>query len=83
MSKHTPGPWRVVEGTVRALRIKITQHWDGLMHPEEIDANNNLIAAAPDMLNALHAITLLSGPTTAQTSRKIAREAIAKAEARP
>ena len=56
MSKHTPGPW-VTNGTaVNASRIRITQQWLGVLSKEELDANANLIAAAPDLLEALKAV---------------------------
>jgi hypothetical protein len=54
-SRFTAGRWCVEAGTVRAGKIKIAQHWPGLLDPAEADANNNLIAAAPEMYAALKA----------------------------
>lgn len=60
MSKHTPGPWTSYTGTnsiwaegKRAVCIVTgaRKHED-----EERDANANLIAAAPDLLEALEHI---------------------------
>jgi hypothetical protein len=61
--KHTPGPWvRNQYGTIKAngetLRV------NGVSLPcggrprdfDEIEANSNLIAAAPDLLDALQAL---------------------------
>lgn len=82
MTKHTPGPWRV-DGR------KITSDKHGLIatvdewSPEVDAADSALIAAAPDLLEALKEIEALSGPTTAGRARKIARAAIAKAESQP
>ena len=56
--KHTPGPWAIRENSATIIakdkgdcwvtRAKAYGH-----NPEEITANARLIAAAPEMLNAL------------------------------
>ena len=65
--KFTPGPWRVEEGTflvwadsdAREFDIPIVRckreyrHWGRRMPDEEHEANVRLIAAAPDMYEAL------------------------------
>lgn len=57
MSKHTPGPWSVGGSTeyINQLRIEPTI---GIVFGagDEIKANARLIAAAPEMLEALEAI---------------------------
>lgn len=58
MSKHTPGPWRVIEDRVPgALEIyaeekAIAELWRRSSTQEEM-ANARLIAAAPKLLKAL------------------------------
>jgi|688.fasta_scaffold1401594_2 hypothetical protein len=57
MSKYTPGPWWVGEkksGYVAQIQIQpaIAISW-GAIDEEEADANARLIAAAPDLLEAL------------------------------
>ncbi len=66
MSKHTPGPWRVGSSSVGGPTITTTDkrstiadirtfggvHCGGPQHPET-DANARLIAAAPELLEAL------------------------------
>jgi hypothetical protein len=54
--KHTPGPWLDYEGEVYAGKYLVADVWE---HPSGDDvarANARLIAAAPDMLDALRAI---------------------------
>jgi hypothetical protein len=57
-AKHTPGPWRVGKGgpngcptvgTEKGLMVAMVSH--GNSHPTQ--ANARLIAAAPDLLEAL------------------------------
>ena len=73
-AKHTPGPWRVTARacnmidvlhavdspgaiTMALCRVQARQSWIA-----EAEANANLIAAAPDMLEALRkAVVLLAG----------------------
>ena len=55
MSAHTPGPWDVPNKSVkiRGCNFLATVHWDD----DEAEANARLIAAAPDLLAALEAVT--------------------------
>ena len=93
MSKHTPGPWLLVE-------IYTSQHWAifpaapegdftnlATVHRSQIEseneANAHLIAAAPDMLEALKAFRgYLDGDLYARLKlvEEQADAAIAKAE---
>ena len=62
MNKHTPGPWGCVYTSFRAHDYRLTRP-DGMMivnapandHSEQ-RANARLIAAAPDLLAALHSM---------------------------
>lgn len=72
MSKHTPGPWIVIDGNfvyaedktkpvkgVNGARFanRFSARIEGIRTPnEEIAANARLIAAAPDLLAALEGI---------------------------
>ena len=82
MTKHTPGPWN------------ITRHGDLIVGRDDIrgdvaiaeakfnwQANAHLIAAAPELLAALHEIAAMRDydAATAAEARNIARAAIAKA----
>lgn len=87
MSKHTPGPWAFVQGgsgdfptwNVRiATRGVITLPPTASM--ETMDADARLIAAAPELLEALRPIAE-RGEISAKIIAK-ARAAIAKAEGR-
>ena len=92
MGKHTPGPWRVSE--TRGDKIAIAhdvkdagaislnlawviarQSWIS-----EAEANASLIAAAPDLLEALKLVEKRCGPLS--KDGRMARAAIAKAEGR-
>ncbi len=95
MTQHTPGPWTIEQfahpygktedrtitsytRTGNPLRIGRAYN---VMGPNETDANARLIAAAPDMLEALRNFT--EGRKIAYTAAlEIARAAIAKAEGR-
>lgn len=53
--QHTPGPWHVANGVqIRSQRDQIAKVW--MMRDGEGNANAALIAAAPDMLNALRSL---------------------------
>jgi hypothetical protein len=94
MSKHTPGPWlKSASGpTVYALhsyslRNRFSAHCQAGRqddaNAEELEANACLMAAAPDLLKALHGLldpaTYEDGEWYRQ-ARQAARDAIAKAE---
>ena len=53
-TKHTKGPWH--EGSHRAIESQSGTICEVYSHMgiEEADANQKLIAAAPDLLDALH-----------------------------
>jgi hypothetical protein len=65
MSKHTPGPWFshidlkepviTAQGAVYEPQVALVSEIDG-----ETEANAYLIAAAPEMLEALHAVAQLA-----------------------
>ena len=102
MSKHTPGPWKVVEngnplssGIVaiiqhspeRLLTVEEDHFGGPWCAPDTWEANGRLIAAAPDLLEALsimydyhHADECKLGDDTAECL--MMRAAIAKAEGR-
>jgi len=82
MNKNTPGPWRIIEPQEDKLRPYGVQMGKegGFLVPcytaEQSKHNANLIAAAPDMLEALeHLLTRLDDVG----DERIAQEAIAKA----
>ena len=82
MSKHTPGPWRVVEDRVPsslevyAGKTAIAECWRRADVETEI-ANARLIAAAPDLLKALEFV--IRGVPDTWEGVQQARAAIAKA----
>ena len=93
MSKHTPGPW-IIDGngiktsiSAGSKHIAMVNYWhvggaDDVIG-EEHEANARLIAAAPDLLKALHRIVdaeEIDSPSYQTKSERIARAAIAKAE---
>lgn len=89
---HTPGPWKVMYGKKypRAIvRVNSTNEpgginsivrWNGIGLPSspEAVANARLIAAAPDLLEALHGVLRVTDRKTDEFDA--ARAAIAKAE---
>ena len=94
MSKHTLGPWEASEGypsdiwhvdmPSRGYSVVVSraeEDWD--MAGEEVQANAHLIAAAPELLDALETL-LLSTERDDMNFRvramEAAREAIAKAK---
>lgn len=91
-AKHTPGPWRVGKGgpnmcptvgTEKGLMVAMVAYGDG--HPTQ--ANARLIAAAPDLLEALEGmeralLQMMDDPSRADEMSVVikARAAIAKAK---
>ena len=76
MSKHTPGPW------IEASRYIVTDEYTicemfSRTRSEERDANQRLIAAAPDLLEALKDAVEIIESTGLDAS--VQRAAIAKA----
>ena len=84
MSKHTPGPWNRL-GTVvwdEKMGRVVAQCATTLNQMQADDANARLIAAAPDLLEALKEILTLPqliGGGTVSIPIQNARAAIAKA----
>ena len=95
-AQHTPGPWtvqtlwhsfRVVDSramTFSNSRLCDVQHWSTSNRGpsrEEAEANARLIAAAPDLLDALKDLERVSGSAMLidDPARANARAAIAKA----
>ena len=86
-TKHTPGPW-YHEGTPQPViasesdpkgrDIALVRLWDG----DEAEANAHLIAAAPEMLEALEAVVANCGHLNWEQEKALidARAAIAKAK---
>ncbi len=60
-AKFTPGPWERGGTLVGAGNITIRQQWDGVRKSDETEANAYLIAAAPDMYEALEMAILEYG----------------------
>lgn len=101
MSKHTPGPWRVGRpgpngcqtiGTHGGLMVAMVAHSlnDPPPHREQAIGNASLLAAAPDLLEALrglvNALEMEPGPRGVMDlvpgAIEKARAAIARAEGR-
>jgi hypothetical protein len=83
-AKHTPGPWAV--GSHRSIQSSSGTICETYSHMgvDEADANERLIAAAPELLAALNAIVfqVCQGKVLERDACIIqARAAIAKAEA--
>lgn len=94
-TKHTPGPWEAVDRlTVRSAYVMGDRNkagWEVARLPESALAGDSaLIAAAPDLLEALREAELVlaeklrrlgADPNVSPTTHRI-RAAIAKAEGR-
>ena len=90
MSGHTPGPWRVngIDGALEGWKVTDTgptQDHDGDGASEYLatvydEGNGRLIAAAPELLEALKAVVRVADRATVEFD--LARAAIAKAEGR-
>jgi hypothetical protein len=91
--KHTPGPWKAVEWrchaktTVKAGEVVVAECSGQGRYASESIADAALIAAAPDLLDALEKIATGCPPSSgeeeviwSEVARKIAEEAIAKAK---
>lgn len=80
-TKHTPGPWHTAgdQGVqIRSQRDQIAKVWT--MRGNEWKANARLIAAAPELLEALQAVLANSLDSKGLAdAHKQARAAIAKA----
>lgn len=87
-TQHTPAPWDINGQTITSGETAIAQffqskgnvehqHYDN-PKKDEAQANARLIAAAPELLEALKKIHAICGNTL--STHEIARAAIAKAE---
>lgn len=91
-SKHTSGPWCVERNGITVKQtgkyaMKICQAFEVFMGRKQREANAHLIAAAPDMLDALRDAREAFGTISASNgatreSLKQINAAIAKAEGR-
>lgn len=57
MSKHTRGPWFAKNERVwnaDEVMYRAASNFDAISHSQELQANAKLIAAAPDLLDALY-----------------------------
>ncbi len=86
MSAHTPGPWTLAEGRSGYQFWPLIQHGGKDIavcsrQVDETDANARLIAAAPDLYEALRAMIDCAGDDDARAYRAVtqAKAALAKA----
>lgn len=80
MSAHTPGPWKVEKGRDRTHPYSVTGDEFDLARCVTVD-DAALIAAAPDLLDALREVMSTYAATTMDAQvRDRAIAAIAKAE---
>lgn len=95
MSKHTPGPWGVwreqvfagpfkkIPGGIKGFRAQICEMDDLDLDENEVKANARLIAAAPELLEALRRVlssqTIKNPDPDSDPDVIFARAAIAKA----
>ena len=86
MNKHTPGPWRVVEDRVPASlevysgKTAIAECWRRAETETEL-ANARLIAAAPELLDALQYLANVCPAINAQGEEAHQRASAAVAKA--
>lgn len=89
MSKHTPGPWKVDkrerETLITAAAMPYVAAVSSSLHgqPGTGEANARLIAAAPDLLDALQCYVMLYASLDTEGKQKLrdrAEAAITKAE---
>ena len=101
MSKHTPGPWEVAyqdkngQSVVKGEHIEVATCWHHCVGSieKEMHANARLIAAAPELLEALRMFVVWYGlrdkhdtllpPKMQEAELAQAMRAIAKAEGTP
>jgi len=82
MSKHTPGPWEVnfkKFNEVRAENGAVVAECKKLTSLVGLQANARLIAAAPNLLEALQGLLNALPSATTHPAIRAARAAIAKA----
>lgn len=84
MSKNTVGPWEIVGETTitnseHSMTIANVSSWS--LTPEQVKVHSRLIAAAPELLEALRQLVDSFDPCTQFTELANARAAIFKATA--
>ena len=82
-SKHTPGPWviRETDEYSEKLSIQTDEYYVALVDfSHDQTANARLIAAAPDMMEALESMLMARDTVEREEARREARAAIAKAK---
>ena len=88
MTKHTPGPWRYEPSLARPVTLK-RKHWKVGSNSTgkgvalafgDGDANARLIAAAPEMLEALKNLENDDGKRMPASAWALVQNAIRKAE---
>lgn len=82
-AQHTPGPWKNDDGTIRSscgvsIAAVLNIAWPLGRKPENPEANARLIAAAPELLEALEGL-LEEVEGCMCTYEMVARAAISKA----
>ena len=77
MAEHTPGPWHVEMGayvldSARTRIADVCDRYDGVNNnfKSSAEANAKLIAAAPDLLEALQRLVDLNCPLTGNPSHE-------------
>lgn len=86
-AKHTPGPWEIERGystIIKSIGPCVADEYAGSAWLEVSEANARLIAAAPELLDALKELLDREwqddeGDYTLEMARRKARAAIAKA----
>jgi hypothetical protein len=90
-AQHSPGPWAIRTQPVEGTRVEVTdaeghwvadaRAWNG-RGPKIAtqEANAHLIAAAPELLEALREIDRLASKVGRDAITKLARAAIAKTQ---
>ena len=84
MSKPTPAPWMIAEDGCITVRDgnnypEVARVYDAPFPEMEVKANARLIAAAPDLLEAIQGLLNALPSATTHPAIKAARAAIAKA----
>jgi len=77
--KHTPGPWHPAHDQVVTDNDSLICSLSGLRGPGYTQANARLIAAAPELLEALRGLLNALPSATTHPAISAARAAIAKA----
>lgn len=84
MTQHSPGPW-VADSVNYVVQAGTNDQIANVYGPQgllEVEANANLIAAAPDLLDALKTALSECGRVLSDNTTNAIKTAIAKAEGR-